>query len=64
MPLSFALLGNGRCRATQERQRPRSKYDGGSSTRGNSALIGLYGSYTHEDGYYADAIVSGGYTGF
>jgi autotransporter-associated beta strand protein len=40
------------------------KYDGGSSTRGNSALFGLYGSYTHEDGYYADAIVSGGYTGF
>jgi outer membrane autotransporter protein len=40
------------------------KYNGGSSTRGNSALFGLYGSYTHEDGYYADAIVSGGYTGF
>jgi outer membrane autotransporter protein len=40
------------------------KYDGGSSTRGNSALFGLYGSYTHEDGYYADAMVSGGYTGF
>jgi outer membrane autotransporter protein len=40
------------------------KYNGGGSTRGNSALFGLYGSYTHEDGYYADAIVSGGYTGF
>jgi outer membrane autotransporter protein len=40
------------------------KYDGGSSTAGNSALFGLYGSYTHEDGYYADAVVSGGYTGF
>jgi outer membrane autotransporter protein len=40
------------------------KYNGGSSTAGNSALFGLYGSYTHEDGYYADAIVSGGYTGF
>jgi fibronectin-binding autotransporter adhesin len=40
------------------------KYDGGSSTRGNSALFGLYGSYTNENGYYADAIVSGGYTGF
>jgi outer membrane autotransporter protein len=40
------------------------KYDGGSSTAGNSALFGLYGSYTHEDGYYADAILSGGYTGF
>ena len=40
------------------------KYNGGSSTRGNSALFGLYGSYTQEDGYYADAIVSGGYTGF
>ena len=40
------------------------KYNGGSSTQGNSALFGLYGSYTHEDGYYADAVVSGGYTGF
>jgi autotransporter-associated beta strand protein len=40
------------------------KYNGGSSTQGNSALFGLYGSYTHVDGYYADAIVSGGYTGF
>jgi len=40
------------------------KYSNGSSTQGNSALFGLYGSYTHEDGYYADAIVSGGYTGF
>jgi autotransporter-associated beta strand protein len=40
------------------------KYDGGSSTRGNSALFGLYGSYTNENGYYADAVVSGGYTGF
>ena len=40
------------------------KYSGGSSTMGNSALFGLYGGYTHEDGYYADAIVSGGYTGF
>ena len=40
------------------------KYDSGSSTRGNSALFGLYGSYTNENGYYADAVVSGGYTGF
>jgi outer membrane autotransporter protein len=40
------------------------KYDGGSSTAGNSALFGLYGSYTNENGYYADAVVSGGYTGF
>jgi outer membrane autotransporter protein len=40
------------------------KYDGGSSTRGNSAIFGLYGSYTNENGYYADAVVSGGYTGF
>jgi len=40
------------------------KYNGGSSTQGNSALFGLYGSYTNENGYYADAIVSGGYTGF
>ena len=40
------------------------KYNGGSSSEGNSAIFGLYGSYTHEDGYYADAIVGGGYTGF
>ena len=40
------------------------KYNDGSSTQGNSALFGLYGSYTHEAGYYADAVVSGGYTGF
>jgi outer membrane autotransporter protein len=40
------------------------KYNGGSSTQGNSALFGLYGGYTNENGYYADAIVSGGYTGF
>jgi hypothetical protein len=27
------------------------------TTRSNSARFGLYGSYTHEDGYYADAVV-------
>jgi outer membrane autotransporter protein len=40
------------------------KYTGGSSTQGNSALFGLYGSYANENGYYADAVVSGGYTGY
>ena len=40
------------------------KYSGGSSTQGNSALFGLYGSYANENGYYADAVVSGGYTGY
>ena len=40
------------------------KYTGGSSTQGNSALFGLYGSYANESGYYADAVVSGGYTGY
>jgi outer membrane autotransporter protein len=40
------------------------KYNGGGSTQGNSALFGLYGGYENESGYYADAIVSGGYTGF
>ena len=40
------------------------KYNGGSSTEGNSALFGLYGSYANERGYYADAVVSGGYTGY
>jgi outer membrane autotransporter protein len=40
------------------------KYDGGSSTQGNSAIFGLYGSYTHDTGYYADVVVSGGYTGY
>jgi outer membrane autotransporter protein len=40
------------------------KYNGGSSTRGNSALFGAYASYSNEAGYYVDGIVSGGYTGF
>ena len=40
------------------------KYNGGGSNRGNSALFGLYGTYKNEDGYYADSIIGGGYTGF
>ncbi|MFM8716790.1 MAG: autotransporter domain-containing protein, partial [Spartobacteria bacterium] len=40
------------------------KYNGGGSTRGNSALFGLYGSYKNEDGYYADTVIGGGYNGF
>jgi outer membrane autotransporter protein len=40
------------------------KYSGGSSMRGNSALFGAYASWENEDGYYADSIVGGGYTGY
>ena len=40
------------------------KYTGGGSNRGNSALFGLYAAYNHEDGYYADGVIGGGYTGF
>ena len=40
------------------------KYNGGGSNRGNSALFGLYGTYKNEDGFYADTVIGGGYTGF
>jgi outer membrane autotransporter protein len=40
------------------------KYNGGGSNQGNSALFGLYGTYKNEDGYYADTVIGGGYTGF
>jgi outer membrane autotransporter protein len=40
------------------------KYNGGGSTRGNSALFGLYATYKNEEGYYADSVIGGGYTGF
>jgi autotransporter-associated beta strand protein/T5SS/PEP-CTERM-associated repeat protein len=39
------------------------KYNGGGSSRGNSALFGGYASFSR-DGYYADALVGGGYTGW
>jgi len=39
------------------------KYNGGSSTKGNSFSFGTYASY-EKDGYYADAVIGGGYTGF
>lgn len=39
------------------------KYNGGGSSRGNSALFGGYASFS-QDGYYADALVGGGYTGW
>ena len=39
------------------------KYNGGGSSRGNSALFGGYASFSHA-GYYADALVGGGYTGW
>jgi outer membrane autotransporter protein len=37
------------------------KYAGGSSTKGNSFNFGSYASY-EQDGYYADAVVGGGFT--
>ena len=40
------------------------KYSGGGSNRGNSALFGLYGTYKNEEGYYADSVIGGGYSGF
>jgi outer membrane autotransporter protein len=40
------------------------KYNGGGSTRGNSVSFGTYASYANEAGYYADAVIGGGYTGF
>ena len=39
------------------------EYSGGGSAKGNSFNFGTYASYA-KDGYYADAIVGGGYTGF
>jgi outer membrane autotransporter protein len=39
------------------------KYNGGGSTKGNSFSFGTYASYA-KDGYYADAMIGGGYTGF
>ena len=37
------------------------KYAGGSSTKGNTFNFGSYASYEN-DGYYADAVVGGGFT--
>jgi hypothetical protein len=39
------------------------EYNGGGSTKGNSFSFGTYASYA-KDGYYADAVIGGGYTGF
>jgi outer membrane autotransporter protein len=39
------------------------EYNGGGSTKGNSVNFGTYASYA-KDGYYADAVIGGGYTGF
>lgn len=39
------------------------KYEGGGSLRGNGVLFGGYAGYSR-DGYYADALVGGGYTGW
>jgi outer membrane autotransporter protein len=39
------------------------EYNGGGSTKGNSFSFGTYASY-EKDGYYADAVIGGGYTGF
>ena len=39
------------------------EYNGGGSTKGNGFNFGTYASYA-KDGYYADAVIGGGYTGF
>jgi outer membrane autotransporter protein len=39
------------------------EYNGGGSAKGNSFSFGTYASY-EKDGYYADAVIGGGYTGF
>jgi outer membrane autotransporter protein len=39
------------------------EYNGGGSTKGNNFSFGTYASYA-KDGYYADAVIGGGYTGF
>jgi autotransporter-associated beta strand protein/T5SS/PEP-CTERM-associated repeat protein len=39
------------------------EYNGGGSTKGNSFSFGTYASYA-KDGYYADAVIGGGYTRF
>ena len=39
------------------------EYNGGGSTKGNSVNFGTYASYA-KDGYYADAVIGGGYTAF
>jgi uncharacterized protein with beta-barrel porin domain len=39
------------------------KYSGGSSTQVNSALFGIYSTFAH-GGFYADAVVGGGYNGY
>lgn len=39
----------------------RAKYNGGSSSRGDSVLFGGYASFS-QNGYYADALIGGAYT--
>jgi len=39
------------------------KYSGSSNMRGNSFNFGTYASYA-KDGYYADAVIGGGYTAY
>jgi outer membrane autotransporter protein len=39
------------------------KYSGSSNMRGNSVNFGTYASYA-KDGYYADAVIGGGYTAY
>ena len=39
------------------------EYNDGGSTKGNSVNFGTYASYA-KDGYYADAVIGGGYTAF
>jgi outer membrane autotransporter protein len=39
------------------------EYNGGGSTKGNSFSFGTYASYA-KDGYYADAVIGGGYSAY
>jgi len=39
-------------------------FSGGGSAKGNGLYFGLYGSYADDEGFHAEALAGGGYTGF
>lgn len=39
-------------------------FSGGGSAKGNGLFFGLYGSYANDQGFHAEALAGGGYTGF
>ena len=39
-------------------------FSGGGSAKGNGLFFGLYGSYADDQGFHAEALAGGGYTGF